>query len=146
MQKKYIYLAKEDNDGKVLNRTNEFKITFKYDPDAPQCSEIKFGEENKVVTNLATTITFGIYKNKNIEATVKFSDKLSGIKGWSYFVANTDKDSSFEGLLTEDDYAEELTNAHFTAGTDTYTVPVGKLKDGETLGSNNYIVFVKVKD
>lgn len=44
------------------------------------------------------------------------------------------------------DYAEELTNAHFTAGTDTYTVPVGKLKDGETLGSNNYIVFVKVKD
>lgn len=143
---KYIYLAKEDNDGKVLNRTNEFKITFKYDPDAPQCSEIKFGEENKVVTNLATTITFGIYKNKNIEATVKFSDKLSGIKGWSYFVANTDKDSSFEGLLTEDDYAEELTNAHFTAGTDTYTVPVGKLKDGETLGSNNYIVFVKVKD
>ena len=143
---KYIYLAKEDNDGKVLNRTNEFKITFKYDPDAPQCSEIKFGEENKVVTDLATTITFGIYKNKNIEATVKFLDDLSGIKGWSYFVANTDKDSSFKGLLTEDDYAEELTNAHFTAGTDTYTVPVGKLKDGETLGSNNYIVFVKVKD
>ena len=143
---KYIYLAKEDNDGKVLNRTNEFKITFKYDPAEPQCSEIKFGEENKVVTDLTTTITFGIYKNKNIEATVKFSDDLSGIKGWSYFVANTDKDNSFKGLLTEDDYAEELTNAHFTAGTDTYTVPVGKLKDGETLGSNNYIVFVKVKD
>lgn len=144
--KEEIYLAKVNNDGEVLNRTNTFEITFIYDPDAPQCSEIKFGEENKVVTNLATTITFGIYKNKNIEATVKFSDDLSGIKGWSYFVANTDKDSSFKGLLTEDDYAEELTNAHFTAGTDTYTVPVGKLKDGETLGSNNYIVFVKVKD
>lgn len=141
-----IYLAKVNNDGEVLNSTNPFKITFKYDPDAPQCSEIKFGEENKVVTDLATTITFGIYKNKNIEATVKFSDDLSGIKGWSYFVANTDKDNSFKGLLTEDDYAEELANAHFTAGTDTYTVPVGKLKDGETLGSNNYIVFVKVKD
>ena len=144
--KEEIYLAKVNNDGEVLNRTNTFEITFIYDPDAPQCSEIKFGEENKVVTDLATTITFGIYKNKNIEATVKFSDDLSGIKGWSYFVANTDKDSSFKGLLTEDDYAEELTNAHFTAGTDTYTVPVGKLKDGETLGSNNYIVFVKVKD
>ena len=144
--KEEIYLAKVNNDGEVLNRTNTFEITFIYDPDAPQCSEIKSGEENKVVTNLATTITFGIYKNKNIEATVKFSDNLSGIKGWSYFVANTDKDGSFEGLLTEDDYAEKLTNAHFTAGTDTYTVPVGKLKDGETLGSNNYIVFVKVKD
>lgn len=144
--KEEIYLAKVNNDGEVLNRTNTFEITFIYDPDAPQCSEIKFGEENKVVTNLATTITFGIYKNKNIEVTVKFSDKLSGIKGWSYFVANTDKDSFFKELLTEDDYAEKLTNAHFTAGTDTYTVPVGKLKDGQTLESNNYIVFVKVMD
>lgn len=145
-----IYLAKVNNDGEVLNSTNPFKITFKYDPDAPQCSEIKFGEENKVVTDLATTITFGIYKNKNIEAKVVLSDELSGIQGWSYFVANTAKDVAFKDLLTEDDYAEELTKEHFTAGATTganaYTVSVGKLKDGETLGSNNYIVFVKVKD
>ena len=145
-----VYLAKVNNDGEVLNSTNPFKITFKYDSDAPQCSEIKFGEENKVVTDLVTTITFGIYKNKNIEAKVVLSDELSGIQGWSYYVANTDKDNSFKGLLTEDDYAEELTKEHFTAGATTganaYTVSVGKLKDGETLGSNNYIVFVKVKD
>lgn len=145
-----IYLAKVNNDGEVLNSTNPFKITFKYDPDAPQCSEIKFGEENKVVTDLATTITFGIYKNKNIEAKVVLSDELSGIQGWSYFVANTEKDVRFDELLTPDDYAEELTKEHFTAGATTganaYTVSVGKLKDGETLGSNNYIVFVKVKD
>lgn len=145
-----IYLAKVNNDGEVLNSTNPFKITFKYDPDAPQCSEIKFGEENKVVTDLATTITFGIYKNKNIEAKVVLSDELSGIQGWSYYVANTAKDVAFKDLLTEDDYAEELTKEHFTVGATTganaYTVSVGKLKDGETLGSNNYIVFVKVKD
>lgn len=145
-----IYLAKVNNDGEVLNSTNPFKITFKYDPDAPQCSEIKFGEENKVVTDLVTTITFGIYKNKNIEAKVVLSDELSGIQGWSYYVANTAKDVAFKDLLTEDDYAEELTKEHFTAGATTganaYTVSVGKLKDGETLGSNNYIVFVKVKD
>ena len=53
-------------------------------------------------------------------------------------------------MLTPDDYAEELTKEHFTAGattgTNAYTISVGKLKDGETLGSNNYIVFVKVKD
>lgn len=145
-----IYLAKVNNDGEVLNSTNPFKITFKYDPDAPQCSEIKFGEENKVVTDLAMTITFGIYKNKNIEAKVVLSDELSGIQGWSYYVANTAKDVAFKDLLTPDDYAEELTKEHFTAGAttgaDAYTVSVGKLKDGETLGSNNYIVFVKVKD
>ncbi len=145
-----IYLAKVNNDGEVLNSTNPFKITFKYDPDAPQCSEIKFGEENKVVTDLAMTITFGIYKNKNIEAKVVLSDELSGIQGWSYYVANTAKHVAFKDLLTPDDYAEELTKEHFTAGAttgaDAYTVSVGKLKDGETLGSNNYIVFVKVKD
>ena len=45
--KEEIYLAKVNNDGEVLNRTNTFEITFIYDPDAPQCSEIKFGEENK---------------------------------------------------------------------------------------------------
>lgn len=148
--KEEIYLAKVNNDGEVLNSTNPFKITFKYDPDAPQCSKIKFGEENKVVTDLATTITFGIYKNKNIEAKVELSDELSGIKGWSYYVANTAKDVAFKDLLTPDDYAEELTKEHFTAGATTganaYTISVGKLKDGETLGSNNYIVFVKVKD
>ena len=148
--KEMVYLAKVNNAGEVLNSTNSFEITFKYDPDAPQCSEIKFGEENKVVTDLATTITFGIYKNKNIEAKVVLSDELSGIKGWSYYVANTEKDVHFKDLLTPDDYAEELTKEHFTAGATTgsnaYTVSVGKLKDGETLGSNNYIVFVKVKD
>ena len=126
--------------------TKPFDITFIYDPDAPQCSEIKFGEENKVVTELAETITFGIYKNKEIKANVAFEDAISGVKGWSYFVANTDKDRSFEELLTKDDYAEKLVNEHFIAGKDDNTVPVGKLKDDQTLESNNYIVFVKVMD
>lgn len=126
--------------------TEPFDITFIYDPDAPQCSEIKFGEENKVVTELAETITFGIYKNTEIKANVDFDDAISGVKGWSYFVANTDNDNSFEGLLTKDDYAEKLVNEHFVAGKDDHIVPVGKLKDGQTLESNNYIVFVKVMD
>ena len=126
--------------------TEPFDITFIYDPDVPQCSAIKFGEENKVVTELAETITFGIYKNTEIKANVAFDDAISGVKGWSYFVTNTDKDSSFKGLLTEDDYAEKLVNEHFVAGKDDCTVPVGKLKDGQTLESNNYIVFVKVMD
>ncbi len=126
--------------------TEPFDINFIYDPDAPQCSEIKFGEENKVVTELAETITFGIYKNTEIKANVDFDDAISGVKGWSYFVANTDEDSSFAKLLTEDDYAEKLVNEHFVAGKDDHIVPVGKLKDDQTLESNNYIVFVKVMD
>ena len=142
---KRVYLENK----KTNHRTTSFDINFIYDPNAPEC-KIKFGEEDKVVTDLTTTITFGIYKNKNIEAKVVLSDELSGIQGWSYYVANTAKDVAFKDLLSEDDYAEELTKEHFTAGdttgTNAYTVSVGKLKDGETLGSNNYIVFVKVKD
>ena len=54
--------------------------------------------------------------------------------------------------VSEDDYAEALANEHFTdAGkpdeNNTWTIKnIGKLKDGETIESNNYIVFVKAKD
>lgn len=126
--------------------TNPFEITFIYDPDAPQCSTISFGKDNKVADKLADTITFGVYDNKKIEAKVAFSDALSGVKGWSYYVANTDKDAAFKDLITDEDYAEELVTKNFKAGDDSYTVPVGKLKDDQTLESNNYIVFVKVID
>ena len=148
-----IYLANVDTstvDGVETTTTkyatNPFEISFKYDPDAPQCSEISFGKDNKVADKLADIITFGVYDNKKIEAKVAFADALSGVKGWSYYVANTDKDTAFKDLLTNDDYAEQLVNEKFTAGDDTYTVPVGKLKGDQTLESNNYIVFVKVID
>lgn len=50
-------------------------------------------------------------------------------------MANTEKDVRFDELLTPDDYAEELTKEHFTAGAttgaDAYTgFRQGKLKDG----------------
>lgn len=137
---KKVYLKNETTN----HRTMPFDIIFIYDPVAPECSEIKFGEEDKVVTDLTTTITFGIYKNKNIEAKVAFEDELSGVKEWSYLVTNTNIDQSYDDLL------KSLGKAQFTAGAttgkDAYTVPVGKLKADETLESNNYIVFVKVKD
>lgn len=140
----WIYLAKVNNAGEVLNSTNPFKITFKYDPDAPQCSEIKFGEEKTLAKELEEIITFGIYDNKKIEAKVAFEDALSGVKEWSYLVTNTNIDQSYDDLL------KSLGKAQFTAGAttekDAYTVHVGKLKGDETLESNNYIVFVKVKD
>ena len=60
-------------------------------------------------------------------------------------MTNTDKkQSSYKALY------DSLGKAQFTAGDttgeDAYTVHVGKLKADETLESNNYIVFVKVKD
>ena len=108
--------------------------------------KVRYGKDNKVADKLADIITFGVYDNKKIEAKVAFADALSGVKGWSYYVANIDKDTAFKDLLTNYDYAEQLVNEKFTAGDDTYTVPVGKLKGDQTLESNNYIVFVKVID
>ena len=70
----------------------------------------------------------------------------------SYFVANTATDKNYKELLTGVDYAETLAKEHFTdAGkpdeNNTWTIKnIGKLKDGETIESNNYIVFVKAKD
>ena len=48
-----IYLANVDTstvDGVETTKyaTNPFEISFKYDPNAPQCSEISFGKDNKV--------------------------------------------------------------------------------------------------
>lgn len=137
---KEVYLKNETTN----HRTMPFYITFIYDPVAPKCSEIKFGEEKTLAKELGEIITFGIYDNKKIEAKVAFEDELSGVKEWSYLVTNTDKKQSYKALY------DSLGKAQFTAGAttgkDAYTVPVGKLKADETLESNNYIVFVKVKD
>lgn len=148
---RYFYLTNEVN-GAIIAKTQVFRLHFLYDETAPNCNQIAFGNQGGVVSNLEQAITFGIYKNHTIEATVTLSDDRSGVNGMAYFVANTATDKNYKDLLTEDDYAEALANEHFTdAGTpdenNTWTIKnIGKLKDGETLESNNYIVFVKAKD
>lgn len=148
---RYFYLTNEVN-GATIAKTQVFRLHFLYDETAPNCNQIAFGNQGGVVSNLEQAITFGIYKNHTIEATVTLSDDRSGVNGMAYFVANTATDKNYKDLLTEDDYAEALANEHFTdAGkpdeNNTWTIKnIGKLKDGETLESNNYIVFVKAKD
>lgn len=148
---RYFYLTNEVN-GATIAKTQVFRLHFLYDETAPNCNQIAFGNQGGVVSNLEQAITFGIYKNHTIEATVTLSDDRSGVNGMAYFVANTATDKNYKDLLTEDDYAEALANEHFTdAGkpdeNNTWTIKnIGKLKDGETIESNNYIVFVKAKD
>lgn len=148
---RYFYLTNEVN-GATIAKTQVFRLHFLYDETAPNCKQIAFGNQGGVVSNLEQAITFGIYKNHTIEATVTLSDDGSGVNGMAYFVANTATDKNYKDLLTEDDYAEALANEHFTdAGkpdeNNTWTIKnIGKLKDGETIESNNYIVFVKAKD
>lgn len=148
---RYFYLTNEVN-GATIAKTQVFRLHFLYDETAPNCNQIAFGNQGGVVSNLEQAITFGIYKNHTIEATVTLSDDRSGVNGMAYFVANTATDKNYKDLLTKDDYAEALANEHFTdAGkpdeNNTWTIKnIGKLKDGETFESNNYIVFVKAKD
>ncbi len=148
---RYFYMTKE-SEGTIIAKTQVFGLHFLYDETAPNCNQIAFDNQGGVVSNLEQAITFGIYKNHTIEATVTLSDDRSGVNGMSYFVANTATDKNYKDLLAEDDYAEALANEHFTdAGkpdeNNTWTIKnIGKLKDGETLESNNYIVFVKAKD
>lgn len=148
---RYFYLTNEVN-GATIAKTQVFRLHFLYDETAPNCNQIAFGNQGGVVSNLEQVITFGIYKNHTIEATVTLSDDRSGVNGMSYFVANTATDKNYKELLTGVDYAETLAKEHFTdAGkpdeNNTWTIKnIGKLKDGETIESNNYIVFVKAKD
>ena len=141
-----FYLTKESASGELIEKTEVFQISFKYDADAPDCEEIKFGNAGRVVTDLAQAITFGIYRNHQIEARVKVQDALSGISGVFYYVTTTDEDKQYE------DYTDELVKAEFQdAGMPeedhTWTIKnIGKLGKDETLESNNYIVFVKTKD
>ena len=141
-----VYLQREENNS-VKAKSETFDISFKYDDIDPTCDEIKFNVNNKVVSDLASAITFGIYDNKKIEAQIMVGDNLSGVRGWSYYVADITEDNSFKGLLTDNDYKEALVNSNFIAGTDDGKIKVGTLSEGQALEEgNNYIVFVKVVD
>ena len=142
-----FYLTREEsteNGTEIIQKSAEFTLNFVYDKDAPECTEIKFDTNNKVVTNLTAAITFGIYDTQQLEANVTFGEDLSGIKEWSYYVANID--AKQDDYADDESYEEALTSAEFTAGTENHTIKVGKLQDGQTPEANNYIVFVKVKD
>lgn len=143
-----FYLTKVDENEKILAQTEEFELQFIYDGTAPECDEIQLGKQASVINNLKQAITFGIYNKEIIEATVKFSDNQSGVNGMSYFVAKTDRDQNYEDLLknakfTDTDPVEKSDED------DTYTWTIkniGKLEGSDKLESNNYILFVKVKD
>ena len=152
---KQFYLTHEENgDTEPIAKTEIFIIEFVYDGTAPECDEIQLGQQASVLNDLKQAITFGIYNKEIIEATVKFSDNQSGVNGMSYFIARTDaKKEKYEELLTEADYAEALAEEQFTTedlvknSNDTWTIKnIGKLKGGEDLECNNYIVFVKAED
>ena len=106
------------------------------------------GKQASVINDLKQAITFGIYNKEIIEATVKFSDNQSGVNGMSYFVAKTDRDQNYEDLLknakfTDTDPVEKSDEDN----TYTWTIKnIGKLEGSDKLESNNYILFVKVKD
>lgn len=153
-----VYLTREERttvDGVTATalkaKTEPFDITFTYDQDAPLCENIDFGVSNKVISDMAASLTFGIYDKKQIEAFVSFSDTYAGVKGWSYYVANTAVDTKIKDLLStaeeDNDYGEVLINSRFVAGTEDGKIKVGTLTAGQTIeGGNNYIVFVKVID
>ena len=135
-----FYLTREEPvaAGTVRAKTKPFRLYFVYDQDAPDCTKMVFGVKNRVISDLASVITFGIYDNKQMVADVSFDDAVAGVNSWSYFIAATDRDGTYEELLE---------NAVFQAGTADGRIPVGTLAGGQSPGEgNNYVVFVKVTD
>lgn len=153
-----VYLTREEiveeegGDVTVVKaKTAPFDIVFIYDQDAPVCEKIDFGVSDTVVSDLSAPVTFGVYDNRQIEAGVSFADDRAGMKGWSYYVANTAKDARYEELLPAeadaDDYAETLANSCFIAGPEDCKIRVGTLAEGQDPEEGNaYVVFVKTVD
>lgn len=148
--KKNVYLCTLEEDGKIRNRTKDFDLTFLYDGTAPKCNKISFSTSDKVIADLASAITFGLYSNVPVEASVELSDGESGIKNWSYCVVDVEKDQTYEKLQpkTAEEFGELLQYKPFTDPKEnTNTIPVGALNKDQTLAEcNNYIVFVKAED
>lgn len=152
-----FYLRKVDESGKILAQTEEFELQFIYDAEPPECG-ITFDKDTKnVVRNIEQAVTFGFYKKDTIEANVTLSDTQSGVNEMSYLVVNTseDKNHYWELLTTEEDYETALSKVKFESGEglktsgkeNSWTIKnIGKLKGGEDLECNNYIVFVKAED
>ena len=152
-----FYLRKVDESGKILAQTEEFELQFIYDAEPPECG-ITFDKDTKnVVRNIEQAVTFGFYKKDTIEANVTLSDTQSGVNEMSYLVVNTseDKNHYWESLTTEEDYETALSKVKFESGEglktsgkeNSWTIKnIGKLKGGEDLECNNYIVFVKAED
>ena len=152
-----FYLRKVDESGKILAQTEKFELQFIYDAEPPECG-ITFDKDTKnVVRNIEQAVTFGFYKKDTIEANVTLSDMQSGVNEMSYLVVNTseDKNHYWESLTTEEDYETALSKVKFESGEglktsgkeNSWTIKnIGKLKGGEDLECNNYIVFVKAED
>lgn len=138
-----FYLTKEDESGKVLAKTQDFKLQFIYDAEPPECG-ITFDKDTKnVVRNIEQAVTFGFYKKDTIEANVTLSDTQSGVNEMSYLVVNTseDKNHYWELLTTEEDYETALSKVKFesreglkTSGKEnSWTIKnIGKLKGERT--------------
>ena len=146
----FLYLTRENGMGTntetvTEEKTGLFALTFIYDSEAPQCEAIDFGAYHNVYTDLTTDITFSVYDNKQVTARVSCKDRASGVEGWSFYVAKVKDDSSYESLLTEEDFAPDLTGRHFSEGTQDQVIKVGEIERGQ-ITEGKYVVFVKVMD
>lgn len=146
--KQFYMTHEEGGDTEPIAKTEKFTIEFVYDGTAPECDEIELGQQASVINDLKQAITFGIYNKEIIEATVKFSDNQSGVNGMSYFVAKTDKDQNYDELLENAKFTDtDPVEKSDEDGTYIWTIKnIGKLEGSDKLESNNYILFVKVKD
>ncbi len=124
-------------------RTESFTISLMRDQNAPS-AQIQIGESKSLWQNFLQNVTFGVF-GKSLQADITVSDSgdiSSGLKSWSYAVANTASDVLFDELpTTEEDVKNLFANLNFT--------PVAPERTTQTVnlnGDGNYIVFVFVTD
>ena len=149
------YQAYLIND-KGTKKTSVFDLpAFKRDGKKPNVS-ITIAEDNKAFDEFLETLTFGLYHNTSMKADISVADPVveglsSGVRSWSYYIAEVDEDVTFtpqatDHTLTEEEFKNRFPDAAFE------TIDVNSDDDlKKTIsigdkGNNNYIVFVIAVD
>lgn len=119
--------------------SKEFDITFSADSVTP---EVEFAIEDvkTTVKELASAITFGVFKNNQIEITVGVSDLASGVNDWEYMLLKVSDldDGNYEEY---EDYADLLTKYMPSPVNGVITVA-----GTEADFPSEYILFVRATD
>lgn len=135
-------LIKNEKNG----RTTPFNITFIQDNSAPEAT-VTVGEASIPFIDYLNSITFGMFKNTQVEAEISVIDPTkdeqglatsdSGVKEWKYYVYNPTVENS---SLSEDE-VKELISSFISVEGDTVTVPLGKDEEAQ-----NYVILVLMTD
>ncbi len=106
-----------------IGLTKDFEVKFRIDETAPKLEKIKFTPVNSATDTLFNALTFGLFSNQTVKASVTFSDKepsagvdAEDVKLISEKGLSITEDSGFSEAVNEDGYKRYTKNFYIQVG------------------------------